>query len=273
MNRILAFVYGVACYGVFFATLLYAIGFIGNFGVPKSIDSGPQGSTAMAIAIDAALLAIFALQHSLMARPWFKRAWTRFVPTPVERSTYVLFSSAALLLLFWQWRPIGGVVWNVQDTTLRTVIYGCYAIGLLIVLLSTFLINHFDLFGLRQVSLYLVGRPYTPLEFRTPFFYRYVRHPLYVGWLLTFWSAPVMTVAHLLFAVMTTAYILVAIQFEEHDLVAVYGEKYTRYRKQTPMLIPSVRPSAPARVTGATLAPADSTGYGDGYSRSKYTAR
>jgi protein-S-isoprenylcysteine O-methyltransferase Ste14 len=212
MKRIIAFAYGVVCYGVFFATLLYAIGFLGNFGVPKSIDSGPEGSIATALAIDGALLALFALQHSIMARPWFKRAWTRIVPNAVERSTYVLFSSCALLFMFWQWRPIGGVIWRIDGGIAETVILGLYGVGLLIVLLSTFMINHFDLFGLRQVYLYLTGRRYTHLEFRTPFFYRYVRHPLYLGWLLTFWAAPVMTVAHLFFAAMTTAYILVAIR-------------------------------------------------------------
>jgi methanethiol S-methyltransferase len=240
MQRIIAFLYGVACYGVFFATLLYAIGFLGNFGVPKSIDSGAEGSIITALSIDSLLLALFALQHSIMARPWFKRAWTRIVPEPVERSTYVLFSSLALLLVFWQWRPIGGVIWRFDDGIAESVIYSFYAAGLLIVLLSTFLINHFDLFGLRQVYLHLAGRPYTHLEFRTPFFYRYVRHPLYVGWLLTFWSTPVMTVAHLFFAVMTTLYILAAIQFEETDLVAMHGEKYRQYRKQVPMLVPAV---------------------------------
>jgi len=240
MKRIVAFVYGIVCYGVFFATLLYAIGFLGSFGVPKSIDSGLQGSMLTALAIDGALLALFALQHSIMARPWFKRVWTRIVPEPVERSTYVLFSSCALLLLFWQWRPIGGVIWSVKSGIAEAVILGLYAAGLLIVLLSTFLINHFDLFGLRQVYLYLAGRKYTQLEFRTPFFYRYVRHPLYVGWLLTFWSAPVMTVAHLFFAVMTTAYILAAIQFEEADLMSAHGDKYRRYRSQVPMIIPSL---------------------------------
>lgn len=240
MKRIFAFAYGIASYGVFFATLLYAIGFLGNFGVPKSIDSGPEGSTVIALAIDGGLLALFALQHSIMARPWFKRGWTRFVPEPVERSTYVLFSSAALLLMFWQWRPIGGVIWDVGDGIARTIMFGLYAIGLLIVLLSTFLIDHFDLFGLRQVYLYLAGRKYTHLEFRTPFFYRYVRHPLYFGWLLTFWAAPVMTVAHLFFAVMTTAYILVAIRFEEADLVTAHGEKYQRYRRQVPMIVPAL---------------------------------
>ena len=240
MKRIVAFVYGIACYGVFFATLLYAIGFLGNFGVPKSIDSGPNGFIFTALVVDGALLALFALQHSIMARPWFKRVWTRVVPESVERSTYVLFSSCALLFLFWQWLPIGGVIWRIEAGIARIAILALYAAGLLIVLISTFLINHFDLFGLRQVYLYLMGRKYTHLEFRTPFFYRYVRHPLYVGWLLTFWSAPIMTVAHLFFAVMTTAYILLAIRFEEADLVSAHGEKYRRYRKQVPMLIPAV---------------------------------
>jgi protein-S-isoprenylcysteine O-methyltransferase Ste14 len=240
MKRIVAFVYGIACYGVFFATLLYAIGFLGNFGVPKSIDSGPEGSIATALAIDGALLALFAMQHSIMARPWFKRAWTRIVPEPVERSTYVLFSSVAMLLMFWQWQPIGGIIWKIDGGISGAIILASYVAGLLIVLLSTFLLNHFDLFGLRQVYLYMLGRRYTHLEFRTPFFYRYVRHPLYVGWLLTFWSAPVMTVAHLFFAVMTTAYILVAIRFEEADLLTVHGEKYRLYRKQVPMIVPAL---------------------------------
>jgi protein-S-isoprenylcysteine O-methyltransferase Ste14 len=258
MKRMCVFAYGVACYGVFFATLLYAIGFIGNFGVPKSIDSGRQGSVAMALLIDGALLALFALQHSIMARPWFKRAWTRLVPETAERSTYVLFSSAALLLMFWKWQPIGGVIWRMDTGIGYGVMMGLYALGLGIVLLATFLINHFDLFGLRQVTLYLMGRPYTHLEFRTPFFYKYVRHPLYVGWLLTFWAAPVMTVAHLFFAIMTTAYILVAIQFEEADLVAVHGEKYRRYRNQVPMIVPALsakvmadEPETRARVMAA----------------------
>jgi len=240
VKRVAAFVYGVACYGVFFATLLYAIGFLGNFAVPKSIDSGPEGSTLTALLVDGALLALFALQHSIMARPAFKRMWTRIVPVPVERSTYVLFSSVALLLLFGFWQPIGGVVWRLGSGTAIAAVYALYAIGLSIVLLSTFLINHFDLFGLRQVFLYLIGREYTHLKFRTPFFYRYVRHPLYVGWLLTFWSAPVMTAAHFFFAAMTTAYILVAIRFEEADLADLYGEKYRRYQKEVPMLVPGL---------------------------------
>lgn len=256
-KRVVAFLYGIACYGTFFATLLYAIGFLGNFGVPKSIDSGPEGSALAALATDFGLLALFALQHSIMARPWFKRAWTRFVPEPVERSTYVLFSSLALLFVFWQWRPIGGLVWKVENSVAETLILGLYAAGLIVVLVSTFLINHFDLFGLRQVYLYLIGREYTHLEFRTPLFYRFVRHPLYVGWLLTFWSAPVMTAAHLFFAVMTTGYILIAIRFEETDLVAVHGEKYQQYRRRVPMILPALAPegqrNAGVRPPGRTM--------------------
>lgn len=244
MKRILVFIYGLACYGVFFATFLYAIGFLGNFGVPKSIDSGRVDSLAYALAVDGALLALFAVQHSVMARTAFKRLWTRIIPEPVERSTYVLFSSLAMLLMFWQWRPIGGVVWKVESTVGTAIMLSLYAAGLLIVLLSTFLIDHFDLFGLRQVYLYLRRRPYVHLEFRTPFFYRYVRHPLYVGWFLTFWSTPVMTVAHLFFAVMTTAYILIAIQFEEADLMKLHGERYRSYRDEVPMIVPSLRPKA-----------------------------
>jgi methanethiol S-methyltransferase len=239
MKRIIAFTYGVACYGIFLATLLIAVGFLGNFGVPNSVDAPADGSPWTALAINAGLLALFAVQHSVMARPWFKRAWTRLVPQPVERSTYVLFSSVALLVLFWKWQPVAGVIWDVRGGMLEMVVLGAYAAGLLIVLVSTFLIDHFDLFGMRQVYLYLMGRPYVHLPFRTPFFYKYVRHPLYVGWLLTFWSAPLMTSAHLFFAVMTTAYILIAIQFEEHDLAAVHGDKYRKYREQVPMIIPS----------------------------------
>jgi len=240
MKRVIAFAYGIACYVVFFATFLYAIGFLGNFGVPKSIDSGAEGSLLAALAIDGALLALFAVQHSVMARPWFKKAWTQFVPEPVERSTYVLFSSVALLALFYFWKPMGGILWSVENDLGQALIYGMYIIGLAIVLLSTFLINHFDLFGLRQPWLYLMGRKYTHLEFRTPFFYRYVRHPLYVGWLLTFWAAPMMTAAHLFFALMTTVYILVAIRFEEADLIDAHGPIYRRYRAEVPMLVPGL---------------------------------
>ena len=236
-NRVAAFFYGVISYLVFFASFLYAIGFLINVGVPKGIDAGRQTSLLYAIAIDCALLTLFAVQHSVMARPWFKRAWTKFVPEPVERSTYVLFSSLALILLFWKWEPIGGVIWSVEQPGARFLVLGFYGLGWAILLLATFLINHFDLFGLRQVWLYLIGRPYTQLEFNTPFLYKYVRHPLYVGWLMIFWSAPVMTAAHLLFAVATTAYILLAIRWEERDLIRLHPE-YAEYRRRVPMLIP-----------------------------------
>jgi protein-S-isoprenylcysteine O-methyltransferase Ste14 len=236
-GRIKAFVYGVLCYLAFLATFLYAVGFIGNFVVPKSIDSGRQLPLFQALSIDLALLGLFAVQHSVMARQWFKSAWTRIVPAPVERSTYVLFSSLALLLLFWKWQPIGGVLWSIESTSGRLAIQSFFGFGWVTVLVATFLINHFDLFGLRQVWLYLCGRPYTPLKFGTPGLYRLVRHPLYVGWLLVFWSAPVMTVAHLVFAIATTAYILVAIQFEERDLVRLHGE-YSEYRRRVPMIVP-----------------------------------
>jgi protein-S-isoprenylcysteine O-methyltransferase Ste14 len=238
LGRITAFIYGVLCYLVFFGTFLYAVGFMGNLIVPKSIDSGRQEPLAVALLVDAGLLLVFAIQHSVMARQWFKRAWTRFIPEPVERSTYVLFSSLLLLLLFWQWRPLGGQVWNVENNVGRTALLTVFATGWLLVLISTFLINHFDLFGLRQVYYYLRGRHYSPVAFRTPALYRFVRHPLYLGWLLAFWSTPTMTAAHLFFAIVTTTYILVAIQFEERDMMRFYGEAYRSYRQQIPMIIP-----------------------------------
>jgi protein-S-isoprenylcysteine O-methyltransferase Ste14 len=237
LRRVLAFAYGVVCYLVFLASFLYAIGFIGNFGVPKPMDSKALLPWGRALAIDTGLLMLFAVQHSVMARPWFKNAWTKLVPKTVERSTYVLFSSVALLLLFWKWEPIAGVIWSFDNFAVRIVIYSLYAVGWLTVLAATFLINHFDLFGLRQVWLELRGEQYTTLPFKTPLFYQYVRHPLYVGWLLVFWSAPTMSTAHLVFAVATTAYILVAIQFEENDLVQMHSE-YTEYKKKVPMLVP-----------------------------------
>lgn len=238
VGRITIFLYGVFCYLVFFATFLYAIAFLGDFGVPKSIDSGAQGSLAQALAVDVLLLGLFAVQHSLMARPWFKRAWTRIVPPAAERSTYVLFASVAMILLFWKWQPIGGLIWQLDTEVGRLVAYGVYAFGWALLLLATFLIDHFDLFGLRQVYLYLRGRPYTGLQFRTPLLYRYVRHPIYVGWLCIFWATPQMTVAHLVFALATTAYILIAISWEERDLLNAHGETYRRYREQVPKLIP-----------------------------------
>jgi protein-S-isoprenylcysteine O-methyltransferase Ste14 len=233
MKRVAIFTYGTLSYFVFLGTFLYVIGFVGNFLVPKSIDSEPLLPFAQALAIDLALLAIFAVQHSLMARPFFKRWLTRFVPESAERSTYVLASSLALIAMFVHWRPLGGEVWTVTDATLRGVLWGGFAFGWLLVLISTFLINHFDLFGLRQVWLQLMGRPYTQLAFRTPGPYRYVRHPLYVGWFFAFWCTPTMSASHLLFAIMTTAYILIAIQLEERDLMQFHPE-YREYRDNVP---------------------------------------
>ena len=245
MKRILVFAYGAVAYACFFASFLYAVGFVGNLVVPRSIDSAPEGPLGVALAIDVLLLGLFAVQHSVMARPAFKRLLTRVVEPAAERSTYVLASSLALLLLFWQWRPIGGVVWDVETPALRALLHGVFAAGWLTVLVTTFLINHFDLFGLRQVWLYLRGEPYRPVAFKTPGPYRVVRHPLYVGWLLAFWGTPTMTAAHLLFAIMTTAYILVAIQLEERDLVEAHGEAYADYRRRVPMLVPRVGRTAP----------------------------
>jgi protein-S-isoprenylcysteine O-methyltransferase Ste14 len=245
MKRIISFVYGVISYGLFFITFLYAVGFVGNFIVPKSIDSAPQGPLGQALLINALLLGLFAVQHSVMARPAFKRWWTRFVPKPVERSTYVLFSSLALIALFAHWQPIGGVIWDVQNPVGRDVLYGLCAFGWGLVLVATFLINHFDLFGLRQVWLHLRGKEYRPLNFGTPGLYKIVRHPLYVGFFFAFWATPTMTAAHLFFALMTTTYILIAIRLEERDLVAEHGARYSEYRKQVPMLVPRLggRPS------------------------------
>ncbi len=243
-KRIGFFAYGLVCYAIFFGTFLYAVGFIGGFAVPTKLDGPPRGPLAQGIAIDAALLGLFAIQHSIMARRWFKERWTRIVPPALERSTYVLLSSLALILLFWQWRPLGGVVWSVQDPAGRIVMLSLYGFGLALVLFATFLINHFDLFGLRQVWLFLRNKPYTRLRFGTPGPYRLVRHPLYVGWLFTFWATPAMTYAHLLFAIATTAYILLAIQFEERDLIAEHGPSYEEYRRQVPMLVPFARITA-----------------------------
>ena len=241
LKRILFFGYGIFSYVIFMGTFLYAIGFIGNFGVPTTLDGPATGPLGISLAIDAGLLTLFAVQHSVMARKWFKEWWTRIVPKPIERSTYVLFSSVALILLFFLWRPLGGVVWSVEDPIGQVVLRGLFAFGWALILYSTFLINHFDLFGLRQVWRYLVGQPEDGLRFTTPGPYQLVRHPLYVGWLFAFWMTPMMTFAHLLFSIATTAYILLAIQFEERDLVRQFGDTYEDYRRSVPMLVPFFR--------------------------------
>ncbi len=236
-KRVTVFTYGVVSYLVFFASFLYAIGFIGNILVPKSIDSAPTVPFWTAVLINSLLLGIFAVQHSVMARPAFKRWITRYIPRETERSTYTLTASLLLIALFVWWQPMGGVIWNVTDPVGQAVLYGLYGFGWATVLVATFLINHFDLFGLRQVWLQLVGKPYTPLRFKTPGPYRLVRHPLYVGWLFVFWATPTMTAAHLLFALLTTGYILIGIRLEERDLLKAHPE-YAGYRKHVPMLIP-----------------------------------
>ena len=238
MGRIVALAYGVGAYLVFFGTILYAIGFVTGIFVPKTIDTGVAGSAGAAIIVNVLLLSLFAVQHSVMARKQFKRWWTQFVPASIERSTYVLLSSLALILVFWQWRPIPAIVWQVSEPTLAAALLGLSLMGWVIVFLSTFLINHFELFGVRQVILNLMGRDGGETKFRTPLLYKMVRHPLYLGFIIAFWAAPVMTVGHLLFALVTTAYILVGIALEERDLVEHFGDEYRRYRARVSMLVP-----------------------------------
>lgn len=240
-KRVVVFLYGLLSYSLFLATFLYALGFVGNLVVPITLDGVARSPTGIALLIDLLLLGAFAAQHSLMARPFFKRWLTRFIPEPAERSTYVMCSSVALIAVFIFWQPLGGMVWAIEAPALRWVLYAAFAFGWLLVLVSSFLINHFDLFGLRQVWLQLTNEPYTHLEFGTPGPYKLVRHPLYLGWLLAFWSTPTMTYTHLLFALATTVYILAAIRWEEKDLVDALGDDYQRYRERVPMILPIQR--------------------------------
>ena len=238
VKRTLYLTYGSICYGFFLVAFLYAVGFVSNFVVPKSMDTGATTSLLWATAVDLSLLGVFAIQHSVMARPGFKKVWTKVIPESVERSTYVLCASLALMLLFWQWQPIDIILWDLSNTVWSNLLWGLCGIGWLLVFLSTFLVNHFDLFGLRQVYLYFREQEYESLQFRTPVFYRYVRHPIYLGFIIAFWATPIMTVAHFIFAFGTSAYILIGIFLEERDLVSIYGEQYQEYRKEVPMLIP-----------------------------------
>jgi methanethiol S-methyltransferase len=246
MGGIAALLYGGLAYLVFLATFLYAIAFVGNLPAPKTIDTGEPGPVGAALVIDTLLLGLFAVQHSVMARPVFKRWWTRFVPQSVERSTYVLLASLALLLLYWQWRPISDPVWTIENPFLATALYVIFWLGWGMLLVSTLLISHFELFGLTQVLARLRGRELPPPVFKTPFLYRRVRHPIYLSFLLAFWATPAMTAGHLLFAVATTGYILIAIQLEERDLIALFGDQYRRYRSRVAMLIPLPKSHKPA---------------------------
>jgi methanethiol S-methyltransferase len=238
MSRLISFLYGLASYAIFFVTFLYAIGFVCGLVVPKTIDTGGVVPTAEALIVNLLLMSVFAIQHSVMARKQFKQWWTQFVPAPIERSTYVLFTSLALILLFWQWRPMPTPVWQIGDASVAMAVTALSLVGWLVVLTSTFLINHFELFGLQQVVNNLAGRSAAAPRFRTPLYYKFVRHPIYLGFIIAFWAAPTMTVGRLLFAAVTTAYIFVGIFLEERDLVDLFGDEYRRYRERVSMLVP-----------------------------------
>ena len=240
MGRFIAFLYGLLSYAVFFASFLYAIGFVSGIGVPKTIDTGAVVPLTEALVVNILLMSVFAIQHSVMARPAFKRWWTTIVSPAIERSTYVLLASLALVLLFWQWRPIPAVIWQVTDPNVVLALTGLEALGWLTVLTSTFLINHFELFGLHQVANNLAGKPMPAARFKTPVLYKLVRHPIYLGFIIAFWAAPVMTVGHLLFAGVTTTYIFVGIFLEERDMIALFGDQYREYRRRVAMIVPFV---------------------------------
>ena len=240
VQKIFFFIYGLICYVIFFTTFLYAIGFVGNFLVPKSMDTGGRTSFIKALVTDALLLVVFAVQHSGMARQGFKNAWTKIIPKPIERSTYVMCTSLALIFLFWQWEPLGIKLWDLSETVAEPILWCLCGLGWLIVLLSTFMINHFELFGLQQVYLNLVGKEQEKIEFKIVGFYKYLRHPIYFGFIIAFWSTPVMTLTHLLFICGIFIYILVGIFLEEKDLIALYGNQYREYKEKVSMLIPNL---------------------------------